>query len=178
VARLRSTRFPRISGARRRKVTWSIGPQGQIASINSTSNNIFPSGSIALLNDLTIVRLRGWLNLWITTANASADGFQWAFGICNITENAAGVGVTAIPDPLVDVAWDGWFVYDTGWLEAVNNTPIVDVSIGVMHRLMIDSKAMRKVHATDVLTAALGVSEVGTASMRASLSTRVLAKLP
>ena len=115
--------------------------------------------------------------LQLLTAAALAEGFTWAFGMTIISENAFNVGITAMPDPLVDIAWDGWFVHETGILLATDSTPAENAQ-NASQTIVIDSKAMRKQHNTDVTVAVLGVTEVGTCTMQASLITRVLDKLP
>ena len=177
MARARRTSFPRRSGAGRRRVTWSRGPDG-VLSPASSAISVFPTGSQALEDDLTVVRLRGELLLYLLTAAAAQQGFRVGFGICNITENAAGVGATAVPGPLADIAWDGWFVHWIGAVKSVDATPAADGAVGVGVRVVIDSKAMRKTHRTDVVTAVLEVEEVGTATMHAEFNSRLLDKLP
>ncbi len=175
--------MPRVSRSNfrrtsvRRRVTWSSGPNGQIGPISGNSNNVFPNGAQALVDDLTVVRTRGRLLIQLITADAVGSGFRWAFGMTNVSENAAGIGVTALPDPIADIAWDGWFVYETGFVVASDATPIVDRFVGEQQLIEIDSKAMRKTHATDFLVALFGVTEVGTSTVRAALSCRVLDKL-
>ena len=177
MARGRHGSFQRRSGSGRRRVSWSRGPDG-VLSPASTSVTIFPVGAQALTDDLTVTRLRGDLILLLLTAAAAQQGFRVGFGICNITENAAGVGATAIPGPLTDIAWDGWFVHWTGALKSTDATPSVNGGAGPSVRVPIDSKAMRKTHNTDVVTAVLEVEEVGTATMHAELNSRLLDILP
>ena len=176
MAHASQSRFPRRSGPRRR-VSWAQGPNGRVLGISGPSANLFNLGAQALSDDLTVVRTRGQLILQLVTADALGSGFQWFFGMCNVTENAFGVGVTAVPDPSVDIDWDGWFVYETGFLIAVDSSPAENADNAVQV-ITIDSKAMRKTHNTDVLIAALGVIEFGTCTMQGVLSTRVLDKLP
>ena len=165
------------SNAPRRRSTWSQGPNGASGTIAVDSSTIFPVGAISILNDLTLVRTRGLLSLQLLTATAAESGFRWAFGMCNVTENAAGIGVTAVPDPLVDVAWDGWFVYETGHLISSDASPVTDPSPLTTALVPIDSKAMRKTHQTDVIVAVIGVVEIGTATMVGFLASRILDKL-
>ena len=171
-SRFRSQR----TGAARRRVSWVIGPTG-LLQMTATSNNLFATATQLVADDLTWIRTRGELLLQMVTASAALDGFRWAFGMAVVTENAAGIGVTAVPNPIDDVSWDGWFVYETGDLRAITTTVASD-SPGWEVRVPIDSKAMRKTHATDVVVACFGVVETGTASMQAALSLRGLVKLP
>ena len=179
MAHARSSRFRRINGAGRRKVSWSKGPLGTVSGIVTGSSNLFPTAAQATLDDLTVIRCRGELILYLTVAGgAASEGFRWAFGMCNVTENAAGVGVTAIPDPIADAGWDGWFVFAQGNL-TTRLAALEDGSLLEMQRVEIDSKAMRKTHLTDTIVAVLGTSEAGDgSSMDAKLITRILDKLP
>ena len=174
----RGTRFHR-TGVARRKVTWTLGPEGTVQ-LTSAADAVFPSGGIVAEDGLTIVRTRGELNLGLSVATTALDGFdRVAFGMCVVSENAAAVGVTAIPSPIADEQWDGWFVYWTGSLFSVVATAALSNAAGVSNlRLPIDSKAMRKVKRTDVIVGVLGtLAEVGTASLTAKLSARTLVKL-
>ena len=171
------SRFPRRSAPGRR-VSWSPGPSGQTGSISASSSNLFTVAVAATLDDLTLVRTRGELLVAMQIVGGAAqEGFTWAFGMCNVTENAAGIGVTAVPDPQTDVAWDGWFVHEQGSLIS-QGTAIDESSPTLSQRVPIDSKAMRKTHLTDVIVAVLGVTEIGAGStMFASLTSRILDKL-
>jgi len=168
-----------ISAANRRKVSWSAGPKG-FTSIQSTAGaELFSVTAVSGLNDLTLVRIRGEFRAWLLTASAEGEGFEWAAGICNVSENAAGVGITAVPHPFTDMAWDGWIWHSTGSLHSRDNAPAADNSGATMVKLEIDNKAMRKVHLSDTLVGVFeSAVESGTSTIRASLLTRVLDKLP
>ena len=100
-----------------------------------------------------------------------------------VNENAFGVGVSAIPSPITDVFWDGWMVYETGTVKSIapiGGGIIVDpgVSGTAFSRMVIDSKAMRKIKFSDVLVGKFEVdNEVATSIIEAELSTRLLVKL-
>ena len=178
MAPLRGSRFQRTS-ALRRKTTWTVGPEGSVQ-LTSAAASVFSGGAIAIDDGLTIVRTRGELNVGLSVAAVALDGFaRFAFGMCIVSENAAGVGVTAIPSPITDETWDGWYVYYTGSLFSVVATAVLDNAEGVANlRLPIDSKAMRKFKRTDVIVAVIETAtEVGTASLTARLSSRTLVKL-
>jgi len=170
VAHARRSSFPR------RRVSWSLGPSGRVA-VSASTSNLFPVVSESVIDDLTVVRTRGSFLIHMLTAAAAIDGFQWALGLCNVTQNAAGIGATAIPDPLTDIAWDGWFYHTTGDISTTTSS-IVDGSNVTSQRVEIDSKGMRKTHLSDTLVAMLAVTEVGTATAEAYLTTRILDKLP
>ena len=161
----------------RRRVSWTSGPIGGTGALSASGSTLFPTAQQAALDDLTIVRLHGSLLLLIDSVAALGDGFSWSFGICVVSENAAGIGVTAVPEPLTDVAWDGWFVHEQGDLKGVTTTTMDNLG-GKIERRSIDSKAMRKLHNTDVVIAVLQVVETGDAAMRAFFRSRMLSKLP
>jgi len=174
-----SSRFPRIAGARRR-VSWVFGPSGIINSISTSTNNLFSLATQLVADDLTWVRTRGELLLQLLGGDGAGEGYQWAFGICLVTENAAGIGVTAVPAPFDDIGWDGWLVHQEGSLIQASSTfENNSNTLGGTVRVDIDSKAMRKTHATDVMVALLQVTEIGAGStMQAHLRSRALVKLP
>ena len=172
----RGRSFRSDPSGRRRKTTWSQGPGGIIAQITAAGAGTFATGVASVTSDLTLVRIRGHVELLV---GSSADFGGWdeiGIGICNVSENAAGIGVTAIPTPLADIAWDGWIWHYT--------TPfhVDDVSlVGTPQRMIIpiDNKAMRKVHLTDVLVGVIETgTEVFTSTLDATMTTRVLDKLP
>ena len=173
----RARRFVGQGRTPRRRVSWSPGPNG-ILSPASTAVSLFPTGSQAVVDDLTLVRTRGELLLVLLTSSIAQGGFQWAFGMCVVTDNAFTVGgVGAVPAPLLDIAWDGWFFHSQGALKSPSGT-IADMSSARVLRVPIDSKAMRKLHNTDVVIGVLETVEVGTATMHAELRSRLLDKLP
>ena len=179
MARRSVSRFQRtVVAGPRRQVSWSVGPEGSITGLAGAAVNVFPTAVELTIDGATIVRSRIDLTLGLTTVTAAGDGFaRLAFGMCVVTQNAAGVGVTALPDPLVDVNWDGWFVH---WQGALWSTAAGGVSADdgiAAQRLSLDSKAMRKIHATDVVVAMFTNStEVGAAVMTARLISRILFK--
>ena len=170
------SRFQRTSG-QRCKVSWAGGPRGVFQNVTAAQVTLFAVGSQANVDDLTLVRIRGELLVQISNASAVNSGFQWAFGMCVVSENAFGIGATAIPAPFTDIAWDGWMVH----LQGSNFYDTLDLTANLADtvRVVIDSKAMRKTHATDVLCALLEThDEIGTASLDAHLVSRTLSKLP
>ena len=177
MAHPRGFRSPRTSG-QRRKVSWEEGPFGTTGGISAPITTIFPTAQQLVLDDLTVIRMRGELVLYLTVAGGAAgEGFRWAFGMCVVTANAATVGATAVPGPLTDIAWDGWFVHDTGQLVTMSTT-LSEASEMQQERIKIDSKAMRKTHNTDVIVAVLETIELGADStMQAQLQSRMLVKL-
>ena len=170
----------RVPARSARQTSWVSGPSGNLP-ISSVGTNLFATGLQATDSGLTLVRSRGELVLQMISAAAGLDGFsRIAAGLCIVSENAFNAGAGSIPDPLVDIAWDGWLWFWTGSLFSVFNKAITDdegsASSGI--RIEIDSKAMRKFKNSDVCCAVLSnQNEVGTAVYEAKISARLLVKL-
>ncbi len=162
----------------RRAVGWNVGPNGDSGTVNGSSVVLLGGTLIADLDDETIVRTRGEISISLHTASAAREGFNWAMGMCVVTENAAGIGVTAVPDPIIDMGWDGWFVFEQGSMlsrSAFANTD--DNVVGSVERRIFDFKAMRKTHQSDVIICVLGFTELGTATIAIQVQSRLLGKL-
>ena len=145
--------------------------------VSIDSVNLFPTGITASVDGLTIVRTRGELLLTLSSTPVAGDGWpEIAFGICIVSENAAGIGVTAIPDPIADIAWDGWYVYWTGAIHTGQNNLYGPAAAA---RIVIDNKAMRKHKNTDVAVGVISfLGEEQTSVVEARLNTRELVLLP
>ena len=163
-----------FSSSLRRATSWSLGPRG-IVSTAIAAQLVFPSTAVADDDGLTLIRTRGELLVKLSTSDAATSGMAVNFGICIVSQNAAGVGVTAIPDPDADISWDGWLVYWTGTVKGALSSNEGSST----HRLVLDSKAMRKIKRTDVVVAVLSTDdEIGSVTLNADLETRLLLKLP
>jgi len=158
-----------------RKVTWNGGPRGRVANESAAAINVFPTALTANV-DLTLIRVRGELVFGLEAATAVDDGFdEVAFGICNVSANAAGVGVTAIPDPLGDIAWDGWLYHYIGSCTALGSATLDNAGGSAIFRLSIDGKAMRKMNSTDVTVAVITTGALnGGVTFNAILNSRIL----
>ncbi len=183
MARLRTRGSQRTFAAKSgRKVTWNTGPRGRIGNVSTATNNLFPTAAEATTEDLTIVRVRGDFNAELEQVTAADDGFdEVAFGMCVVSQNAAGIGITAIPDPLTDRAWDGWFVYQTFSLFSsdIQVAGALSTSRAAHIRIAIDSKAMRKIHNTDTIVGVVAIGAInGAATGNFVLNTRILVMLP
>ena len=174
-------RFRSIGDSNRRKRAWSGGPQqASLPSITANGATLWSVGAQAS-TELTLVRVRGSLGYWLETVTTIGDGFlNVAHGICVVSENAAGIGVTAVPHPLADIGWGGWLWHETTGpvigLSVTESENTGEISQG---RIQIDSKAMRKNKATDFIIGVTEVQlEVGAATFQFMADTRVLDLLP
>ena len=62
--------------------------------------------------DETILRVVGGVHVISDQVAASEDNFG-AIGMCLVTDTAAALGITALPDPVTDVEDDVWFFYQS-----------------------------------------------------------------
>ena len=181
MAHSRGSRFPSRNGSRWR-VSWQEGPlTNGVQTATANGAILWAVNQSAAVDDLTIVRLRGELSIWLEVVTAIGDGFpRAAIGFCVVNENAAGIGVTAVPSPLVDISWDGWFYHQLiGGIQGLSVTESENTGPLSQVRLVIDSKVMRKMHQTDAIMVVMEFSgEVGAATVAFAGGTRVLMKLP
>jgi len=96
--------------------------------------------SFLALRPFTVVRER--VELYVVSDQEAASELQLAaYGTCVVTEQAAAIGVTAVPTPTTDLDSDAWFVHQV--LLSAHGAGTVDSQRGT--RYQVDSKAMRKV---------------------------------
>ena len=166
----------RQSSKTSRRPSWAGGPIGAVG-MTATGTAIYATGSQSVVDNVTIIRTRGLLEIRLESAATLGDGFRGAVGICVVTENAFNAGIGSIPTPIVDVAWDGWLWYSHFALFNVTGTIADGVNaVTASQRIWIDSKAMRKTRVTDVAVAVIAALETGAASFDSFLDTRMLSK--
>ena len=141
----RQSRAPRV--VRQKRLNSWIG-NNLIVETTVASNAILLAAlsNAELLEETpyTVVRTRGVLTVWSDQAGVS-EAPQGIFGMIIVTDTAAQLGSTAVPDPLNDFA-DDWYVYQPFQQPAsrqVGGSGSFN-EIGVT-QYIIDSKAMRKV---------------------------------
>ena len=172
----------------RRKTSWGIGPQtgvdGAAQSITASSATLATGGAFALLDGITVVRMRGDLSLFLTQATALGDGYHGAFGIGITRAPAFTAGIASLPTPLTDEDDENWLYHRYVSLfaggiianAAMGSEEAVNPISAAMH-FGVDSKAMRKLDVGVGLYAALEVVELGSAGLRWAYNSRVLVKL-
>ena len=169
------SRFP--SRGARRTTDWGLGPESIDGASTASSTNLWSGGTTPSAN-LTLVRTRGWIHYFITSATATGDGFFGASGIYMMTENAFSIGATAALDPLTDANSDMWIWHSFFDVRAVTGTFSDGVNAGVCHvRQEIDSKAMRKDFDPErVMVGVTQVVEAGASGIEFHAQTRQLFK--
>ena len=165
--RLRSFAGPK------RQTTW-VGPadQGYI-SVASTAKVLIASfdPAAAGLPKPTVIRTRGQISMQPSSKIALLD-VVGAWGLAVVSDQAFGVGATAIPGPFDSADWDGWFAWGSfgfHWDQASD----VGRQFGSI-QIDVDSKGMRKI--TDNETIVI-MAESQTGLFVISMPFRLLFKL-
>ena len=147
----RKSGFITRSGVRRRQMTWLTGVNSSaVTTLAAGAQVLFSSLNAAALalRPFTIVRTRGLLSVF-SDQQASSEVFFGAAGDVVVTEQATGVGITAVPVPMANQNSDWfWFEFFSGNFRQAS---AVGIMAGEVSRTVIDSKAMRKVDEGDDL---------------------------
>ena len=154
-------RFTRgVSRGAKRETSWT-SLQPSVVAVQGGSAVLMGSLNATLLAKRPFTIIRSHFILHIATDQLSADERQFgAFGMCVVSDQAMGIGVTAVPTPITDANSDLWFVH-----QYLVSDFLVISAIGVDgdsgHQYQVDSKAMRKVNDDQDLAIVLEVSSVG-----------------
>jgi len=156
----------------RRKTGW-IAPADQgyvsVASGGATLVQSFDPAAAGLPAP-TIVRTRGQLS--VKPQSFAADvAIIGAWGIAVVSDQAFGIGITAIPKPFINADWGGWFAWGSfsHRLEFQDATGMIFGPPPVE----VDSKGMRKV--TDNETIVM-IAESQAGALDISMPLRMLLK--
>ena len=138
----------------KRQTSWIEIPPFSQALNNAAAVILVMSADFLAKRPFTVVRTR-MLNHIVTDQSVAEEIQIGAFGFCVVSEQAATVGVTAVPTPVSDAGSDLWYVHSP----LISNFHFVsgagfDSDAG--HVYTVDSKAMRKVNEDQEL---LGVVE-------------------
>ena len=142
---VRKSGFVLRRGVMRRETIWLSSPY--VTNTIAAASTAVLTGSLnagaLLLRPFTVVRVRGFMHVR-SDQLASSESFGASLGYAVVSDQAAAIGVTAVPTPEADRDSDLFFVYESlfgrfGFADATGLAP----GIGI-HK-DIDSKAMRKV---------------------------------
>jgi len=184
---LQRGRFRGRQSSLRRRKAWELGPGGVTAQtgIASSVAIIVTSTVSTLLDGLTVMRIRGSLELWLGTSNGAAGGFAGAFGIAKASTAAVAAGAASVPTPVTEQSWDGWMYWQSILIKShgvidgtVSNDGDAINAVTAAQRIIIDTKAMRKTAIDESIYACLEVTEAGTATMEWHMDSRMLVALP
>ena len=95
----------------------------------------------------TVVRVRGLLSVLSDQFAATEEVFG-ALGMAIVSTVASGVGATAVPGPVTDAAWDGWFLHQP-FTAGFAFASAVGFDGNNVRQFPLDSRAMRKVDPDD-----------------------------
>ncbi len=165
-------RGQRSSGVAR---DWGAGTGGTgVTLINATGSTILGAGVQTTGSELTLLRTRGIVDLFTKgTVATDGNGFFGAVGIGVFTDQAFTAGVASLPTPLTDSFSNVWLWHQYISVHVGDQS---EYSAGPesAQRVMIDSKAMRKFDANQVLACILEVVEIGTMEMNVFHDSRIL----
>ncbi len=135
----------------RRETSWALGPRvgmgsGGTNSQSASGSAILGAGAVLSIEGATLVRLRGNIQIYLTTSAALQNGFEGSVALGVFTSEAFAIGVTAVPLPLTDVEWDGWI-----WNQQFRVEGPVSTGIGAFQTYPVDTKAMRKLRVGDTV---------------------------
>ena len=109
----------------------------------------------AITGPATLVRTRGEIFLQLD-ATAVDERVIIAMGLIVASENAAAAGAASLPSPVSDGA-DDWYWYGFATMSSLAETAVQPDAL--FTRVVIDSKAMRKVKPTEHLVLVLEVCD-------------------
>ena len=172
----RKSGFIRRGGVMRRESFWfSITVLEATLAAADTAGVLGSLNQAALdLRPFTIVRSRGFVS--IRSDQVAASESQSAmFGQAVVSEQAAAIGVTAVPTPSTDGDSDLWMVFETltSRFELLSSVGFDQQSLV---SLPIDSKAMRKVEGGQDVVIVAETSTVSTGAV-VQMAVRQLIKL-
>ncbi len=166
----RKSGFILRSGVMRRETIWFQGgyTSNTLASASSAVLSGILNAAALALRPFTVVRTRG-VYFVKSDQTGATEAYESSMGMAVVSDQAAAIGVTAVPTPETDRASDAWFVY-----ESIADQFLFISGVGVQggnvgRQLQFDSKAMRKVE--DGFTIAV-VQE--NSALQASGTTQVL----
>ena len=164
--------FVRGRGGPKRTTTWfQFLPTDITLASAGTATLVFTLNAAALaLRPFTIVRSH--FRFFLRSDQAAAIEQQAiAVGLAVVLDQAAAVGVAAVPTPATDMASDLWFVHSTMFGDESNLTDRTRSGVG----WSVDSKAMRKMDIGQDLALVVEGGGIG-AGMIVSIAGRMLVK--
>ncbi len=136
-------------GRQRRQTRWADVTEtvSVLAAASTAVISNVTSADFNALRPYTIVRVRGVLHL-VSDQQAASEDYSAAFGIAVVSDQAAAIGVSAVPTPITDRGSDLWLVYEELASRFVFGSGVGFENAGGIFR-QFDSRAMRKVEDGD-----------------------------
>ncbi len=140
----RKSGFVRRGGVMRRETLWFFGgfSTATLASTNAVSLTNQLNAAALALRPFTVIRTRGYFYV-SSDQVAASEIYTVSMGHAVVTDQAAAIGVTAVPTPDTDRGSDAFFVFEDlfGRFEFISGVGTQERGLGRTY----DSKAMRKV---------------------------------
>ena len=172
----RKSGFIRRAGVMRRENLWFFQPMAitTLAAANSAAIVTVLNAAALALRPFTVVRTRGIMHLR-SDQSAASENYIASLGFAVVSEQAADIGITAVPTPETDRGSDLWFVFESlaGRFEVT--TDIGRVEQGIWRD--VDSRAMRKVEDGQDLVQVVENSALSAAGSTMTTGFRQLVKL-
>ena len=170
--------FRTVTRGRRqvRETLWLfVDPQIQALAAASTAVLLGSLNTAALaLRPFTIVRTRGFFGVRSDQV-ATSENYDAAVGYAVVSDQAAAVGVSAVPTPETDRGSDLFFVYES-LMGRFQDQTAAGFHDNALTWIQFDSKAMRKVDDDSDLVIVIESSAQGQGQF-VSHSSRILIKL-
>ncbi len=139
-----------------RRVSW----QGTSVALSSIDLAAGTAAMVTALSPGTLpsvcLRTHGELLFQLDTGGVD-ERVVVAYGLIVASENALGVGVTAVPTPFTD-AEDDWYVHGYATMTSLAEAAVA--TDGIFHRITVDSKGMRKLKPTEGVAFVVEVAAV------------------
>ena len=166
----------------RRQFNRSSRPNRGWSGLIEPTYTVIPAASRVLLSsfvpsnpgiDLTILRCVGGIS--VKTDNASSPEDQLGvFGMIAVSDAAAAIGITALPDPVDDIDFDGWFLYQSF---AQSFHVATSVGFGIFDRwYSFDSKAKRILPGEGVTLVAVASNAHASEGFEIAVNLRIFAQ--
>ena len=168
---------PALRQGQRRETAWIAGISSTAVTNLAANTGLFAgtlSASAQALRPFTVIRVRG--ELWVASDQEAADRVAFgAVGFSVVSDQAAAVGITALPGPITDEGSDLFFLHQF-WLASVRVISAIGADFNDFRRYSLDSKAMRKINEDQDLAVTIDNQAAG-AGVNFVLRTRILLKL-
>ena len=163
----------------RRTSSWDGGPNALPITLGAVDKQNWTNGvTLTTETKVTLVRIRGMIEIHVISVSAIGDGFDGAWGIGIVSADAFAAGVASQPGALTDPEWPGWMAHGFFNVRAISATIGDGVNaVAAFVRIPIESKAMRKFGSSEVLMGSMELVENGSASGEFWADCRILAKL-
>ena len=169
--------FQRPHRSPRRRTAWSVGPNAILQSAASAPSQLFTNGvALSASDNVTIGRLRGEAMVYLSAGSTAISGYDGAFGIGIVSAEAFAAGAASCPDANVDADDDIWLYHQFFHVKITDATAgdLGQNAVSKVQRFTVDSKAMRKVNADQVIFGSFGAIEVGAATVNFDFDSRLL----